>query len=160
LAQISSPAALLYLSSHQINLAVPALEPDTVALSPMQVAADGAVSSPRGIPLTYADPNLFLNYSLSLPVTTSSPGFAAFALNTDASLNSPVNPAQLGLTISVFVNGLVPNPVVITAPLELSAAGGWNVTSFEQITPFVFQVNLQAPSALAADTSFFSCPPH
>jgi uncharacterized protein (TIGR03437 family) len=155
-----TPAPLLYVSSNQINLAVPALEPNSTTFSPLQVAVAGAVSSSRALPITHADPNLFLNYTLSLPVTNSSPGFVAFALNADGSLNSPANPAQLASTISVFVNGLVANPDVNNAPLQISAIGGWTVASFEQVTPFVFDVKLQTPSALNAETSSFSCPPN
>lgn len=155
-----TPAPLFYVSSNQINLAVPALESRSTDLFPLEVAVAGAVSASRAVPLTDADPNLFLNYSLSLPVTGNSPGFVAFAENGDGSLNSPTNPAQLGSVISVFVNGLAPEPGVINSPLQISASEGWTVTSFELLTPSVLQVNLQAPAALTAPGTSFSCPPN
>ena len=120
----------------------------------------GAGSSTRAIPITFADASLFLNYSLSLPVTTANPpDFIAFALNADGSINSPANPAPLGSTISVFVNGLVTVPGDITGPLKITATPGWTVSSFRQMTPYVYQVNLQVPAVLAVEGYPFSCPP-
>jgi uncharacterized protein (TIGR03437 family) len=153
------PAPLLYVSSNQINFAVPALTPLTT-ISPIQVTVAGASSSTRALPITATDASLFLNYSLSLPVTSANPpDFIAFVLNADGSENSPANPASLGSTISAFVNGLVPDPNVTTGPLQIIATPGWTVSSFRLMTPYVYQVNLQLPSAPGAGGYSFSCPP-
>ncbi len=152
----STPASLLYVSSNQINLAVPVLPPDSNIFSAMQIAVGGAISSSLALPITSVDPNLFLNESLSLPAGNN-PTFVAFALNADGSLNTTANPAALGSTISVFVNGLISNPNLTAAPLQLAASEGWTVTGFTQ-GPFDVQVSLQVPAALTAPGQSFSCP--
>ena len=154
-----TPAPLLYVSANQINFAVPALASLTT-ISPIQVTVAGAGSAIRAIPITDVDPSLLLNYSLSQPVTSAnSPDFVAFTLNADGSINSPANPASLGSTISVFVNGLVTDPNVITGALKITATPGWTVSGFQLLTPYVYQVNLQAPAVLTAEGYPFSCPP-
>jgi len=134
-------ALLLYVSSTQINLAVPLVSSQTV--TPMQVEVNGLLSAPLALPLTYANPSLF-------PV----------ALNADGSVNSSTNPAHLGAAVSVFVNGLTQNPQVNNSPLQLFTNDGWSITNFVQATPFVLQVNLQVPATAAApySRSCFSLP--
>jgi uncharacterized protein (TIGR03437 family) len=149
-------APLLYASSTQINLAVPLL-PFSRQFSPMQVSVGGSGAAPRAFPLTDFNPNLFLNVPMSIPVTNNSPGYVALALNADGSLNGPANPAELGSAMSVFVNGMVPDPDVISGALQLLAEG-WTVTGLNQLTPFVQEVGLQVPSALGS-ANYFSCPP-
>ena len=51
--------------------------------------------------------------------------------------------------ISVFVNGLAPDPQVNNAPLQLTAPIGWQVTNIMQVTPYVIQVNVQLPSTVS-----------
>lgn len=134
----SNSAPLLYVSPSQINLAVPLIS-TSVSFSAMQLQVNGVLSAAFDLPLTYANPSLF-------PVT----------LNADGSVNSSTNPAHLGSTVSVFVNGLTPDPQINNAPLQLYTNNGWSVTNFAQATPYVLQVNLQAPSKLVNN---FSCPP-
>jgi len=123
---------LLYVSSTQINLAVPLVS--NQSLTPMQVQVNGVLSAPLALPLTfYVNPSLF-------PV----------ALNADGSVNSPANPAHLGSAVSVFVNGLTPDPQINNSPLQLYTNDGWSITNVVQATPFVTQVDLQVP-ATAAD---------
>jgi uncharacterized protein (TIGR03437 family) len=131
-------APLLYVSSTQINLAVP-LVAYAQSVTPMQVEVNGVLSLPLELPLTYANPSLF-------PV----------ALNADGSLNSAANPAHLGSAVSVFVNGLTPDPQINSAPLQLFTNDGWSVIDFAQATPYVLQVNLQVP-ATAADPYSRDC---
>jgi uncharacterized protein (TIGR03437 family) len=142
-----TPAPLLYVSSTQINFAVPA-DVWNLATANMQVTMNGASSSPRQLPITYANPSLFLNPSATSQNSGSAFGFVALALNADGSLNSSSNPAPLGSVISVFVNGISPDPDVNTAPLQLSSNNGWTVKGFSQTSPFVLQLNLQTPSVL------------
>ncbi len=127
---------LLYVSGTQINLAVPLVTAQS--LTPMQVQVNGVLSAPLALPLTYANPSLF-----------------SVALNADGSVNSSTNPAHLGSSISVFVNGLTPDPQVNNSPLQLYTTNGWSVTGVAQVTQFVLQVILQAPSELVND---FACP--
>jgi uncharacterized protein (TIGR03437 family) len=146
----SVSAPLLYVSSTQINFAVP-----LVSQSPatMQLTVNGLNASPRELPLTFANPSLYLNAAQNSQA--NSPGPVALALNADGSLNSPTNPAQLGSTVSVFVNGLTPDPLFNNAPLQLFTNNGWSVVDIVPANPFVQRVDLQVPSALVNN---FSCP--
>lgn len=145
-------APLLYVSSTQINFAVP-LVPYSRSSGVMQLSVNGVNAAPRQFPLTNANYSLFLNSAETYQ--TDSPGFVAVALNLDGSVNLPGNPAQLGSAITVFVNGLTPDPLVNNAPLQLYSNFGWSVIKTYQATPFVLAVELQVPSMLEND---FSCP--
>jgi uncharacterized protein (TIGR03437 family) len=143
----SLQAPLLYASSNQINLAVPLVPEGPVSFPAMQVALNGVSSPPLAFPVTSANPSLFVvpgSFSLTAEE------FAAVALNADGSQNSPINPAQLGSVISVFVNGLATDPDNPSEPPDLYAPGEWSVTSSSQINPFVLQVGLQVPSSSAS----------
>jgi len=112
----------------------------------MQLTVNGVSSAPLEFPLTYANPSLYL--------TTVSPQPIAVALNADGTVNSAANPAQLGSAVSVFVNGLTPDPQVNNAALQLSSTLGWSVIDVVQATPYVLRVDLKAPSKLVND---FAC---
>ena len=77
------------------------------------------------------------------------------ALNADGSTNSATNPAPLGSTISVFVNGLSSYFQATYGSAPITAGLGWTVTGIVPATTFVLQVNMQAPATLMND---FSCP--
>ncbi len=95
-----------------------------------------------------------MNDSLTLPVTISSEGFVAMVLNADGSVNSPTNPAALGSVVSVFVNGLAPNPYIGNPAVQFFAQG-WTVTNTQQSGPFLWEVSLQMSPAL---TTNCGCP--
>jgi uncharacterized protein (TIGR03437 family) len=155
----STPAPLLYVSSTQINFAVPADLRSSV-IAPMQMTVNGVSSVPLALPLTYANPSLFLNFpEIAQAGQSGNSGIdlLALALNADSSVNSSANPAPLGSVISVFVNGMAQNPDVNSEPPQLSSDNGWTVTSISQATPFVLQVDLQVPSKLVAN---LSCTPN
>jgi uncharacterized protein (TIGR03437 family) len=138
-------ATLLYVSPTQINLAVPLVpypQPSTL----MQLTVNGVSSAPIELPLTYANPSVYLSSVSPQPI--------AVALNADGSLNSAANPAKLGSAVSVFVNGLTPDPQVNNAPLQLYSTDGWSVTDVVQAAPYVVRVDLQAPSKLVNN---FAC---
>jgi len=140
-------APLLYVSSNQINLAVPLITYSGPS-SLVQVMVNGVFSQPLQLSLTYQNPTLFLNIPQTFPASGNSPGPVALALNADGSTNSPTNLAQPGSVVSVFVNGLSPDPQVNNAPLQLTASSGWQVTNIVQVSPFVVQVDVQLPSPL------------
>jgi hypothetical protein len=147
----SLSAPLLYVSSTQINLAVPLAEA-SLSFSTLQVRVDGASSDARRIPLTYsANPSLFLSAVQNQPPSIGPP---SLALNSDGSVNSSTNPARLGSAVSVFVNGLTPDPRLISFPVQLWTSNGWSVTGIAPANPFVLQVELRVPSALVNQ---FSC---
>lgn len=145
----SQAAPLLYVSSNQINVAVP-----LVSLGPsgtvMQVTVNGVSSPPLQFALASANPSIF---AIPGSFQTNSQEFAALALNADGSLNSSTNPAQLGSAISVFVNGLSVDPRVRLVQPVLYTGGGWTVTNYSQTSPFVLKVDLRVP-ALSAN---FNC---
>jgi len=142
-------APLLYVSSSQINFAVPLLGNDQSA-GTMTVNFNGQNSAARRIPLTYANPSVFV----AQPPSANSLGVVALALNSDGSVNSATNPTPLGSTLSVFVNGLAEYFQATYQTAPINGGLGWTVTGIIPSTPFVLQVNMQSPSPLVND---FSC---
>src|ERR1700733_2316664 len=140
----SLAAPLLYVSSNQINFAVPSVDEGPESFPAMQVTVNGVSSPALAFPVTSSNPSLFV-----VPGSYSSPSqtFFTLALNADGSENSPTNPAQLGSVISVFVNGLAMDPDNPSPQPDLFTNGGWSVTSSTQIDPFVLQVGLQVPAS-------------
>lgn len=150
------PAILLFVSSTQINFAVPPVD-YLNPLAALQVTVHGQVSNARALDLDYGTPHLFINAA----ATYQDPNnlndlFVPYALNADGSLNSSSNPAPPGATVSVFINGLAPNPQVTTAPLELNATGGFMVEKATLISPFVWRADVLPPSISV--NSLFSVP--
>jgi uncharacterized protein (TIGR03437 family) len=147
----SVSAPLLYVSSTQINFAVPLVDP-SLSLAAMKVTVGNANSAVRELPLTYSsNPSLFPS---GAPAVVGSFGSAVLAYNTDGTVNSATNPAALGSAVSVFANGLAPDPRFNNLPLVLSTNNGWSVDGTTVVNPFVVRVDLQTPSALVND---FSC---
>jgi uncharacterized protein (TIGR03437 family) len=142
----SLPAILLYVSSTQINLAVP-LVIYNQSSAVMRVIVNGTSSQPRQFPLSYGNPHLFMNGQATYDATANpNRTFVPLTLNEDGSMNSPANPAQQGSIVSVFVNGIAPDPEVTTSPLQLYATGGWMVEKVALMTPFIFRVDAKVPS--------------
>ena len=140
----SLPAPLLYVSSNQINVAVPLVPPAPSSATTIQLTVNGVSALPLQLPVTPANPGLF---TIPNSYQTNSQEFVALALNADGSVNSPTNPAQPGSVVSVFVNGLAPDARIPGPPLELFTYGDWSVKSTSEINPFVLEVNLQIPSS-------------
>jgi uncharacterized protein (TIGR03437 family) len=143
------PAPLLYVSSTQINFAIPLVtysQPSSV----LKVTVNGVSSLPRQFVLNYnGTPHVFMN--MAEPNNSSTNPFGGFlplALNADGSINSGANPAKQSSTVSVFVNGLAPDPQINTAPVLLYSIYGWQVKSVTQINPFVMRVDVQTPAIL------------
>jgi uncharacterized protein (TIGR03437 family) len=141
----SLAAPLVYVSSNQINLAVPLVSSYYGSGTIMRVTVNGVPSAPLQFPLTYANPGLFV---VPGSYQSNSQESAAVALNADGSLNSSTNPARLGSVISIFVNGLS-NPSVQNVSPWLYTGGGWSVTNVSQPNPFVLEIGLQVPSSTA-----------
>jgi uncharacterized protein (TIGR03437 family) len=161
-------APLLYVSSSQINVAVPSgvLEQPGVGLSyftTMQVSVNGVPAPPRELPLAPSNPSLFGDLSGTVSSCTVGNityygGFMDLAMNADGTVNSCSNPAKPGESISLFVNGLGVDffdnegspwqasqiPVAVTL-------GGWSaeVTGVSALNPFVWQVDVAVPAAIA-----------
>ena len=147
------PAAMLYASSNQINLAVPLVQVGGFATT-MQITVNGTALPPLAFPVTPANPRLFVVPGSFQPNFEQ---FVDLAINADGSVNSASNPAPLGSVISVFVNGFTPNPQLFQGPPNLLITAGWSVVSTTQATPYVLQMNLRIP----ATNRNFECPaPH
>jgi uncharacterized protein (TIGR03437 family) len=158
-------APLLYVSSSQINVAVPSgvLEQSgegEVQYSTMQLSVNNVTAPPRVLPLTTSNPSLFGDlsgtvYSCTVGPITTYGAFPDLALNASGSLNSCQNPASAGQQFSLYVNGL---------GVDLLTSGTWqpwqasqipvavalNGTSAEVIgvsslNPFVWQVTVLVP---------------
>jgi uncharacterized protein (TIGR03437 family) len=147
------PAILLYVSSNQINLAVP-LVPFAQPSAAMQVTVNGVSGQQRQIPFCCSgSPHLFLNAQATYNLTANpNEFFVPLTLNEDGSMNSPSNPAQQGSIVSVFVNGLAPNPEVTSGPVQLYATGGWTVENVAPATPFVYRVDVKVLSVANFET--------
>jgi len=150
----STPSPLLYVSATQINFAVPADLPSSAANN-MKVTVNGVSSPALQLPLTYANPSLFLAGPPPASNDTSFP-LEALVLNADGSQNSSTNPATASSVISVFVNGLSPSSGIVEQPPQLISDNGWVVTNFAASNPFVLQVQLQVPAKLVGN---FGCTP-
>ena len=138
----SLQAPLLYVSSNQINVPVPMVHEEP-ARTVMQVNVNGVPSAQVQYAVTPANPALFV-----VPGTfqTNLQLFNSVAINADGSMNSSSNPAQLGSVVTVFVNGLTPDPQNLLGPAQLATGGGWSLVSVLQASPFVTQLELRVPA--------------
>lgn len=144
----SQKAPLLYVSSNQINFAVPSSPaPPEVTVT---LTVNGKPSAPLAFPSTTENPRLF---SVPGSFNPTFREFAAVALNADGTVNSSSNPAKLGTVISVFVNGLANQNFSGGLP-HLITGGGWSVANVALAGPFVLDVSLQVP----ATTANMECP--
>jgi uncharacterized protein (TIGR03437 family) len=105
------PAPLLYTSASQINLLVPAFGNNQTATE-FKVSANDQTSPARQLATTAMNPNLFVNLGPASAgcsgAPISIPGGEPFAvmLNQDGSRNTCSQPAHVGSTVSIFVDGL------------------------------------------------------
>lgn len=159
------PARLLYVSSSQINVAVPfdALYPTGTGLqsfAELKVIVDGVSASPRELPLTASNPSLFANLTL-VTVTCGNGTYGgisiALAINADGTLNSCEHPAKQGEVISLFLNGMgiigVPGVNAPWTPESIPVVvqiGAWSaeVAKISALNPFMWQVDVVVPTAM------------
>jgi len=149
----SLQAPLLYVSSDQINVAVPMVD-EGPSDSTFQVAVNGVSSAPIEYPVTPANPEVFIvpgTFQFNLQL------FNSVALNADGSANSSANPAPLGSVVTVFVNGIAPDPQNVFGPAQLSTGNGWSIVNVSQATPFVTELQLRVP---ATNTNFLCQTPN
>jgi uncharacterized protein (TIGR03437 family) len=150
-AGIASP--LLYVSSQQINFQVPF----AAAVAP-QAEIDLAnrslsLSDSLSLPIVAINPTAFVNpgplppsplETCTMVDSASVNGLLPVALNADASLNTCLNAAPAGSTVTLFLQGLGS----VSAPV-VTANKGMTVTSVSPLPAAVsgvWKVNLQIPS--------------
>jgi uncharacterized protein (TIGR03437 family) len=166
-------APLLYVSSTQINVAVPAgvLEEAGVGLvnyALMQLTVDNVPAMAREIPLVASNPSVFGDLSGTVSSCTMGGityygAFTDLALNADGNVNSCTDRASPGSPVSLFLNGLgvndfdnEPSPwQAAQIPIAVTI-GGWSaqVTGVTALNPFVWQVQATVPAALAQSSLF------
>jgi uncharacterized protein (TIGR03437 family) len=152
----NQPAPLLYVSGSQINAAVPFTVSQNQSLSTlMHVSVNGAVSQTRLLPVAPTNPSFFVDTSAY--AKDFAQNFAAFALNSDGTRNSPQNPAQPASAISLFLNGIGSGPALPEfggfqppAPqlLGIDVICGYQsaeVLKVVQTTPYVWRVDVRLP---------------
>jgi uncharacterized protein (TIGR03437 family) len=150
------PAPLLYVSGSQINAAVPFSVSQNQSVSTlMKVSVNGAVSQTRLLPVTPTNPSFFVDTS-AYPKGFAQ-NFAAFALNSDGTRNSPQNPAKPASAISLFLNGVGSGPALpdvggFQAPAPqflgidvISGSQSAEVLKVVQTTPYVWRVDVRLP---------------
>ncbi len=158
------PAEPLYVSGSQINVAVPfAVTQNETPSTLMRVSVNGAVSETRLLPITPTNPGLFADTSAYAKGFAQN--FAAFALNSDGTRNSPQNPAKAASSISLFLNGVgdgpgLPPGQVFEAPagesLGIDAMVGSQSAEVLKVvpaTPYVWKIDVRLPVDLGASAS-------
>jgi uncharacterized protein (TIGR03437 family) len=138
------PAILLYASASQINFAVPLVEYNQ-SIAALQLTVNGVSAPVRALPLVPGNPRMFLNLSETQQAPPGLGSLILLALNPDGSVNSPSNPVQSGTQVTVFLNGMAPDPQVTNGPFELSAIAPWIISTVTPINPFVVQVKATVP---------------
>ena len=123
------PARILYTSSDQLNLQVPAeLTGNTASLV---VTANGVASAPMTVNIAGANPGIF------------TPGI----LNQDSSVNSPTNPANTGSFVQIYATGVLgpEGTGIVEARLHDQVYGNLPYAGPAPGIPGVQQINLQIP---------------
>jgi uncharacterized protein (TIGR03437 family) len=98
-------APVLYASPNQINVQVP-YEIASQTNVPMEISNNGAAIGSRNFMVTPIQPSVFVFPGYATCQTTITNSLLPVALNADGSLNSCDNPAPVGDTLTLFVNGL------------------------------------------------------
>jgi uncharacterized protein (TIGR03437 family) len=153
------PAPLLYVSTSQINVAVPydlLFQNGDLPYSTMQVSVSGTAAAAREVPLVAATPSVFADLTPnSVNCGNSSYGGILFALavNADGTVNSCDHPASAGTVVSFFLNGLGtdggPQPVAPPLlPLAVTFAGqSASLAKLSALNPFVWQADVVVPGS-------------
>jgi uncharacterized protein (TIGR03437 family) len=146
------PGALLYVSSSQINVAVPATvhgQDSTV----VQITVGGIAGPTRQIPVTPEAPNLFADLSTMAPSCPIGPNsfvgggtYELLARNQDGTLNSCEHPAPVGSVVSFYLNGAGQDPAT-GFPMAVSLNGrSAEVVSVEAEAEFVARIGVRVPA--------------
>jgi uncharacterized protein (TIGR03437 family) len=159
----NNPAQLLYVSSSQINLAVPLPLPSREVVSwptatVMELKVSGATVS-RQFPYILNNLSLFANLQGGPGscggAAPGGQGFPPVAKNADGSANSCTNPAQAGSTVSFLMQGVgaiqlgfPPTEQIsdLTATLGFCSA---QVVKAALVGNFVYRVEVAIPASLA-----------
>lgn len=157
-----NPAQLLYVSSTQINVAVPSPQPTQAETSYptstlMQLSVNGTTLQ-RQFPLTISNMNLFADLNSDEQICQTADiianGFQPVALNADGSLNSCANPAKLGSSVSFFMHGVGGEQLGLPPAQQLTNVEAFvgpcavPVTSASLGANYVYQVSVTMPDSV------------
>lgn len=150
------PAAALYSSASQLNLATP---PPPIPATGNRIApgvlrlSKGAAALSRQFPYTLAAPNLFAN--LTGAAGCPPVGFFPLAINADGSVNTCGSPARMGSTVSLYLHGLggFGAPFPYAAGVQVSLGGcSAAVTGASLVASYVYKVDVAVPDSLSSCT--------
>jgi uncharacterized protein (TIGR03437 family) len=150
------PSPLLYVGGEQINFQAPAVMVTGADAKITVALALSNLSDSRTVPAAATSPAAFLNMETpSAELTTctnhdsaSLSGSLPLAFNADGSVNTCLNRAAAGSTVSLMLNGLGATPApVVTAKLPLRVSA---VTALPGEIGGVWLVTLQIPAGQAA----------
>jgi uncharacterized protein (TIGR03437 family) len=149
-----TPAQLLYVSSSQINVAVPAGIRDSTV---MEINFNGALSAGRLFPVVFSNPSFFASLFADQPsCSVSGAAPPLLARNADGSINSCAHTAKPGSVVSFYLNGVGngiadhpgPFPQIADAPVLIGGASA-EVVNFVQENAWVTRVDVRVPSYLS-----------
>jgi uncharacterized protein (TIGR03437 family) len=129
------PATLIYTSSTQVAAIVPDLGSDSQAQ--VTVSYEGRISAPVKVGIATAAPGLF--------TLDSSGSGQAVALNQDGSVNSGLNPAQVGSAISLFATGTGPIGGTVTVTIGATAS---IPASTKNVSPGLVEIDVKIPTGV------------
>ncbi|MGB6941189.1 MAG: SBBP repeat-containing protein [Bryobacteraceae bacterium] len=163
-----TPAPLLYVSSSQINVAVPpgVLEQSgagSVNFATMQLSVNGVPGPARVLPVASSAPSVFADLLAPISSCTANSityfsGLNDLATNAAGAINPCSNPAKPGAVISFFLNGIglqtftgAPSPWLPSQIPIAVTMGSWSaeVVNVSALNPFVWQVDVLVPPAAA-----------
>jgi uncharacterized protein (TIGR03437 family) len=139
------PSPLLYVGGEQINFQAPFGIAGGTQANINFASAVSNLSDSLTLPIVAASPAVFLNTATPSPALASCTmfssgsvnGLLALALNPDGSVNTCLNPASAGSTVTLFLNGLGVTPPAIAAstgtvisvlPLPGTMSGVWQLS--------------------------------
>jgi uncharacterized protein (TIGR03437 family) len=150
------PSPLLYIAAEQINFQAPSGIAGGAQANIKFTSALSNLSDSLTLPIVASNPTAFLNTATPSPAlatctaqsSASVNGLLPLAFNSDGSVNTCLNPAVTGSTVSLFLNGLgVTSAPVVTSPAPLTVAA---VSALPGAIPSAWQVSLQMPTGQAA----------
>jgi uncharacterized protein (TIGR03437 family) len=149
------PSPLLYVGGEQINFQAPFGIASQTQANIKFASTLSNISDSLTLPVVASNPAAFLNAAMPSPAlatcimesSASVNGLLPLALNPDGSVNTCLNPAPAGSTLTLFLNGLG-----VTSPLVV-AGNGVTVVSVSTVTGAisgVWQLSIQLPANAGA----------
>ncbi len=149
-----TPSPLLYVGGEQINFQAPFGIAGGTQANIKFASSLSNTSDSLTLPIVASNPTAFLNTATPSPalatcITRSSAavnGLLALVLNPDGSVNTCLNPASAGSTVTLFLNGLG----VTSSPVTASVGTVVSVSPMPGAISGVWQLTLQTPANAGA----------